>query len=82
MTVTERPLLPPAQDSLETTTPVVEIEEPLLSAPEVLELINQTRFTFILDGVVFTLFTEGEDPLAVSGDRTRELENVKQTSCM
>lgn len=66
--MTDRPLA--TQDSLETTTPVVEIEEPLLSAPEVSELVKQTKFSFVLDGVALTLLSEEEDPLAVSRAET------------
>ena len=58
--MTDRPV-----ESMETTTPVVEIEEPLLSAPEVSELVRQTKFSFVLDGMTLTLLQEEDDPLAV-----------------
>lgn len=46
------------RQSLDTTTPVVEIEEPLLSAPEVSELVKQLAFRMEMDGVFITLLTE------------------------
>ncbi len=45
--------------------PVVEIEQPLLLAPEVSDLARHTKFDFIMDGMVLTLLGEEEDPLAV-----------------
>jgi len=57
--MTDRPIL--EQLSLDTTTPVVEIEEPLLAAPEVMELVRQTKAQFIMEGLVLMLLTEKED---------------------
>ena len=45
---------------MDTTTPVIEVEEPLLSAPEVSELVRQMTFQFELDGVCVRLLTEVE----------------------
>ena len=47
-------------ESLDTTTPVVEIEEPLLSAPEVSELVKDATFSFDLEGIEINLRTEEE----------------------
>ena len=52
------------------TTPVVEIETPLLAAPEVADLARQTRFNVTLDGMMLTLLGEEEDPLAVGRSHT------------
>ena len=49
------------------SAPVVEIEQPLLAAPEVADLAKQTQFDVTLDGMTLTLLGEEEDPLAVSG---------------
>lgn len=63
------PLLPErivGGEDLEVTTPVVEIEQPLLSAPEVSDLARHTRLDLLLEGMVLTLLGEEDDPLAVS----------------
>jgi len=53
------------RSSIDTTTPVVEIEEPLLFAPEVMELVQTTKFSFDMEGATVLLYTEDDDPLAV-----------------
>ena len=42
-------------------TPTVEIEQPLLEAPEVSDLARQTKLDFTLGGMVLTLLAEEED---------------------
>ena len=51
--------------SVETATPVVEIEEPLLSSLEVMELVQQTKYSLEMEGFIVTLFTEDGDPILV-----------------
>ena len=53
-------------DDVELTTPIVDIETPLLSAPEVSDLARHTKLDLLLEGMVLTLFGEEDDPLAVS----------------
>ena len=63
------PLLPErivGGDDLELMKPVVDIETPLLSAPEVSDLARHTKLDLLLEGMVLTLFGEEDDPLAVS----------------
>ena len=56
-----------AGDDMTVTTPVVEIEQPLLEAPEVSELARKTQFDFVIDGMVLTMLgDEDEESLAVS----------------
>ena len=63
------PVRPPSNGirygSADLTTPIVEIEEPLLMAPEALELVQQSKFSIDMEGLSLVLFTE-EDPLAVN----------------
>lgn len=64
------PILPSTLpiETPEATTPVVEIEEPLLSAPEVAQLVKQTKYQLEMGGVILTLLTEGDDTLEVCQD--------------
>ena len=50
------------QESIDTAmTPTVEIEQPLLEAPEVSDLARQTKLDFALEGMVLTLLAEEDD---------------------
>ena len=54
------------QESVDTAmTPTVEIEQPLLEAPEVSDLARQTKLEFALEGMVLTLLDEEEEQLGV-----------------
>lgn len=50
-------------NSVDTMTPVVEIEEPLLMAPEVMELVQATKFNLNMEGVTIVLLTGDDDDL-------------------
>jgi vacuolar protein sorting-associated protein 13A/C len=60
------------------TTPVVEIEQPLLSAPEMSDLAQQTQFDFIMDGMILTLMGEEDDPLAPVSPVRDELDELSR----
>ncbi len=55
------------QESIDTAmTPTVEIEQPLLEAPEVSDLARHTSLDFALEGMVLTLLHEEEQEVSVS----------------
>ena len=63
-------------------TPTVEIEQPLLEAPEVSDLARQTKLEFALEGMVLTLFDDEEEQIGVRHFRTLwklELSTEKNT---
>ena len=54
------------QESVDTAmTPTVEVEQPLLEAPEVSDLARQTKLEFALEGMVLTLLDEEEEQIGV-----------------
>ena len=54
------------QESIDTAmTPTVEIEQPLLEAPEVSDLARQTKLEFTLEGMVLTLLDEEEEQMVM-----------------
>ena len=54
------------QESVDTAmTPTVEIEQPLLEAPEVSDLARQTKLEFTLEGMVLTLLEEEEEQMVM-----------------
>ena len=47
-------------------TPIIELDEVPLVAHEVMELVQQTKFSMVMEGMTLVLFTNNEDQLLVS----------------
>ena len=53
---------PPAEMAeLGDMTPVVEVETPLLSAPDTAEILKQTKIEFLMEGMTLILLEENHD---------------------